>query len=55
MAEVSRRDFLHHAGSASAALAFMVANGITLKANPLGLPIGSQTWPHRARIGATVT
>jgi len=29
----------------------MVANGIKLKANPLGLPIGSQLWPHRARIG----
>jgi len=29
----------------------MAANGITLQANPLGLPIGSQTWPHRARIG----
>ena len=30
----------------------MAANGVTLKANPLGLPIGSQTYPHRARIAA---
>ena len=37
---------------ASAALAFMAANGIKLKANPLGLPIGSQTYPHRTRIAA---
>src|SRR4029450_5344640 len=29
----------------------MMANGITLAASPLGLPIGSQMWPHRARIG----
>jgi len=50
MAGMSRRDFLH-AGGASAALAFMVANGVRLNANPLGLPIGSQMWPHRARIG----
>jgi sugar phosphate isomerase/epimerase len=50
MTGFSRREFLQQAGSASAALAFMAANGITLKANPLGLPIGSQTWPHRARI-----
>ena len=50
MAGMSRRDFLGKAGGASAALAFMAANGITLKANPLGLPIGSQTYPHLARI-----
>ena len=51
MAGVTRREFLNTAGGASAALAFMVANGIKLNANPLGLPIGSQTWPHRASIG----
>ncbi len=51
MSGVSRRDFLQRAGGASAALTFMVANGIKLDANPLGLPIGSQAWPHRARIG----
>ena len=49
MAGISRRNFLE-AGGASAALAFMAANGVKLKANPLGLPIGSQTYPHRARI-----
>ena len=51
MRHPSRREFLQSAGGASAALAFMAANGIKLNANPLGLPIGSQTWPHRARIG----
>ena len=29
----------------------MVANGIKLNANPLGMPIGSQMWPHQALIG----
>src|SRR5262245_9649669 len=51
MAAVSRRDFLQQVGGASAALAFLSANGITLEGSPLGLPIGSQMWPHRARIG----
>jgi sugar phosphate isomerase/epimerase len=51
MAGMTRRDFLNRAGGASAALAFMAANGLRLQANPLGLPIGSQMWPHRARIG----
>ena len=51
MADISRRRFLE-AGGASAALAFMVANGRKVKAAPLGLPVGSQTYPHRARIAA---
>ena len=51
MARISRRNFLE-AGGAAATLAFMAANGIKLKAAPLGLPIGSQTYPHRARIQA---
>src|SRR5580765_3775486 len=52
MARVSRREFLQYGAGASATLAFMAANGIRLSASPLGLPIGSQAWPHRARIGA---
>jgi hypothetical protein len=28
----------------------MVANGLKVKAAPLGLPVGSQTYPHRVRI-----
>jgi sugar phosphate isomerase/epimerase len=52
MADITRRRFLETAGGASAALAFMVANGIKVKAAPLGLPVGSQTYPHRARIAA---
>src|SRR5215203_5698036 len=52
MAGITRRDFLQKGGGASAALAFMVANGLKLNAAPLGMPIGSQTYPHRARIAA---
>jgi sugar phosphate isomerase/epimerase len=49
MSGISRRNFLE-AGGATAALAFMAANGIKVKAAPLGLPVGSQTYPHRERI-----
>ena len=49
MAGISRRNFLE-AGGATAALAFMAANGLKVQAAPLGLPIGSQTYPHRERI-----
>src|SRR5688572_28901067 len=49
MAGVSRREFLGRSLS-SATLAYMVANGLKVKAAPLGLPVGSQTYPHRARI-----
>jgi sugar phosphate isomerase/epimerase len=52
MSRMSRRQFLESSGGASAALAVMAAGGVRLKANPLGLPIGSQTYPHRARISA---
>src|SRR5262245_25495593 len=53
MAGVSRREFMYKTGGASAALAFMVANGIRLKANPLGMPIGTQMWPHQTLINNT--
>src|SRR5215813_2474891 len=42
MAELSRREFLAAVLAAGAAA--------RLHANPLGLPIGSQTWPHRQMI-----
>ena len=43
---LSRRDFVRTAVVGSLAASF----GSTLRANPLGLPIGSQTYPHRAMI-----
>jgi sugar phosphate isomerase/epimerase len=49
MARLSRRAFLETAAAgAAAAGVFSAARG--LHASPLGLPIGSQSWPHRERI-----
>ncbi len=49
MTRFSRRAFLEKAAAGTAAAGiFTAARG--LQANPLGLPIGSQTWPHRQRI-----
>jgi sugar phosphate isomerase/epimerase len=51
MAAISRREFFKQT-TADAALAAIVAAGVKLHANPLGIPIGSQTYPHAARIKA---
>jgi sugar phosphate isomerase/epimerase len=52
MTPLSRRSFLKGAGMGAAVAGLASANLMTLHANPLGLPIGSQTWPHRAIIKA---
>src|SRR5262245_34718128 len=50
MADLSRREFLRKTAT-DAAVAGFVATGVAgLRASPLGLPIGSQTWPHRQMI-----
>ena len=49
MTRFSRRAFLEKA-AAGAATAGVFSAGRGLHAAPLGLPIGSQTWPHRERI-----
>jgi len=46
MPEISRRDFVKTTATAAAA-GLVLANGLELHANPLGLPIGCQTWPVR--------
>ncbi len=50
MAEISRREFFRQAGADVAIAGFVAASVATVTANPLGLPIGSQTYPHRAMI-----
>jgi sugar phosphate isomerase/epimerase len=50
MTPLSRRTFLKGAGMGAAVAGLASANLMTAHANPLGLPIGSQTWPHRALI-----
>src|SRR3954469_17457479 len=46
MAASSRREFMKRA-AVSGAVGFLVANSAELRANPLGLPIGSQVYPLR--------
>ena len=50
MAALSRREFLKRASTEAAVVGFLGARVATLDAKPLGLPIGSQTYPHRAMI-----
>jgi sugar phosphate isomerase/epimerase len=47
---MTRRDFLETAGKGAAIAGFAAAAGVSLKADPLGIMIGSQTYPERARI-----
>jgi sugar phosphate isomerase/epimerase len=50
MSGISRREFFRKAGADAAVAGLVVAGGTQLFANPLGLPIGSQTYPHRQMI-----
>ena len=48
MSDISRRDFAKKATGAAAG--FTLATALELHANPLGFPIGCQTWPVRDMI-----
>ena len=50
MSAMTRREFFQKTAADGAVAGFLAAGGVRLHANPLGLPIGSQTYPHRARI-----
>src|ERR1700739_4909743 len=51
MSGISRRTFIKDAGSHAAVAGLLGRAGILrLSANPLGLPIGCQTWPVREMI-----
>ncbi len=50
MDAMSRREFFRKTGADAALAGLLAASAATLRANPLGLPIGSQTYPHRALI-----
>jgi sugar phosphate isomerase/epimerase len=50
MRELSRRAFLKGSATGAAIAGFVPGSLERLRANPLGLPIGSQTYPHRQRI-----
>jgi sugar phosphate isomerase/epimerase len=50
MSPISRREFLKQSATNVAVAGFLGVAARELRANPLGLPIGSQTYPHRQRI-----
>jgi sugar phosphate isomerase/epimerase len=50
MSAMSRREFVKNAAMSATAAGFISASGSELRANPLGLPIGCQTWPVREMI-----
>jgi sugar phosphate isomerase/epimerase len=50
MAAIARREFLKSAAAGTAAAGLLGADAFELCANPLGLPIGCQTWPVREGI-----
>src|SRR5207253_2574056 len=50
MPELSRREFLKSAATSAAAAGFLSAGALDLHANPLGMPLGCQTWPVREMI-----
>jgi sugar phosphate isomerase/epimerase len=52
MSTISRREFFRKASVNAAAVGFLSAGASMLRANPLGLPIGCQTWPVRKMIAA---
>jgi sugar phosphate isomerase/epimerase len=47
MPAIPRREFLKAAATTAAATSLLASNAFELRANPLGLPIGCQTWPVR--------
>jgi sugar phosphate isomerase/epimerase len=47
MPEIPRREFLKVAARTAAATSLLASSAFELHANPLGLPIGCQTWPVR--------
>jgi sugar phosphate isomerase/epimerase len=47
MSAISRRDFVKQATMHAAAAGFVLSGALELNANPLGSPIGCQTWPVR--------
>ena len=50
MAEISRREFFKKAAADATVAGFLAAAVKEVDADPLGLPVGSQTYPHRAML-----
>jgi len=54
MSKSTRREFLQSATTGVAAAGFLLGGGRLLHANPLGLPIGCQTWPVREMLAKDI-
>ncbi len=54
MSAISRREFVQNATAYTAAAAFLSSGVFELHANPLGMPIGCQTWTVRKMIAKDV-
>ena len=50
VSSISRRKFVKSAAAYSAVASFLSVGALRLRANPLGMPIGCQTWPVRKMI-----
>jgi len=50
MSAISRREFIQGAATCAAAAGCISSGWLELRANPLGMPIGCQTWPVREMI-----
>ncbi len=50
MSAMTRREFLGNTAKSAAVAGMLSAGALELRANPLGLPIGCQTWPVREMI-----
>lgn len=50
MARMSRREFVKNSAAQAAGVSLLGSSVLDLRANPLGLPIGCQTWPVREQI-----
>jgi sugar phosphate isomerase/epimerase len=50
MHTTSRREFMKRAAACSGVAGFLAANALKLRANPLGLPIGTQVYPLRSML-----
>src|SRR3974377_1153089 len=50
MPEISRREFIKNLAMSAATVGFLSSGAAELRATPLGMPIGCQTWPVREMI-----
>src|ERR1700726_1336468 len=50
MSAISRREFCKSAATQGVAVGLLFSSALELRANPLGMPIGCQTWPVREMI-----